>query len=115
MIPASRPASDPPLHLLARTAPLSSHGRRIRRPVARVLHYTLQKCSVWYMPELTVRQAREMLASWAADHRAVDGRRDEVIRTAAEAGLIKSEIHRLTGIARSTLDRILGTGGGDQP
>jgi hypothetical protein len=56
-----------------------------------------------------------MLTSWAADHRAVHGRRDEVVRTAAEAGLIKSEIHRLTGIARSTLDRILGTGGGDRP
>ena len=42
------------------------------------------------MPELTVRQAREMLASWAAEHRAVTGRRDEVVRTAAEAGLIKS-------------------------
>jgi len=56
-----------------------------------------------------------MLASWAADRRAVDGRRDEVVRTAAEAGLIKSEIHRLTGIARSTLDRILGAGGGGRP
>jgi hypothetical protein len=67
------------------------------------------------MPELTVRQAREMLASWAADRREVAGRRDEVVRTAAEAGLTKSQIHRLTGIARSTLDRILGTGEGDRP
>jgi hypothetical protein len=58
---------------------------------------------------------QEMLASWAADHRAVDGRRDEVVRIAAEAGLIKSGIHRLAGIARSTLDRILGTGEGGQP
>ena len=115
MIPAPRPASDPPLHPLARAAPLSSHGRGIHRPTASILHYVIQKCSVRYMPELTVRQAREMLVSWAADHRAVDGRRDEVVRTAAEAGLIKSEIHRLTGIARSTLDRILGTGGGDRP
>jgi hypothetical protein len=56
-----------------------------------------------------------MLASWAADHRAVDGRRDEVVRAAAEAGLIKSGIRRLAGIARSTLDRILGTGAGGQP
>jgi hypothetical protein len=90
---------------------------RTRDPLSggQSLHYAIQECSVRYMPELTVRQAREMLASWAADHRAVDGRRDEVVRTAAEAGLIKSEIHRLTGIARSTLDRILGTGGGGQP
>jgi hypothetical protein len=67
------------------------------------------------MPQLTVRQAVEMLASWAADRRAVDGWRDEVVRTAAQAGLIKSEIHRLAGIARSTLDRILGAGGGGRP
>jgi hypothetical protein len=33
----------------------------------------------------------------------------------AEAGLIKSEMHRLAGIARRTLDRIPGTGGGDRP
>jgi hypothetical protein len=55
------------------------------------------------MPELAVRQAREMLASWAAGHRAVDGRGDEVVRTAAEAGLIMSGIGRLAGIARRTL------------
>jgi hypothetical protein len=38
-----------------------------------------------------------------------------VVRTAAEAGLIKSEIHRLAGIARSTLDRIFSAGGGSRP
>ena len=106
-----------PVTPLARTAPLSSRGQTFRRPAVRValhLHYALQKCSVRYMPELTVRQAREKLTSWAADRRAVDGRRDEVVRAAVEAGLTKSEIHRLTGIARSTLDRILGAAGGDQ-
>ena len=51
-----------------------------------------------------------MLASWAADRRAVHGRRVQVVRTAAEAGLIKSEIHRLAGLARRTLDRIPGRG-----
>jgi hypothetical protein len=56
-----------------------------------------------------------MPASWAADRRAVDGRGDEVVRTAADAGLIKSEIRRLAGIARRTLGRILGTGGGGRP
>jgi hypothetical protein len=61
------------------------------------------------MPELTVRQAEEMLASWAADYRAVDGRRDEVVRAAVGAGLIRSGIRRLAGFARSTFDRILGT------
>ena len=67
------------------------------------------------MPELTIRHAGEMLASWAADHRAVDGRRDEVVRTAAEAGLIKPETRPLAGLARSTLGRIPGTGGGGRP
>jgi len=56
-----------------------------------------------------------MLASWAAD-RAVDGRRDEVVRAAsAGAGLIKSGIRRLAGIARSTLGPIPGTRGGGRP
>ena len=45
----------------------------------------------------------------------MDGRGDEAVRTAAEAGPIKSEIHRLAGVARRTLDRILGAGGGGQP
>ena len=106
-----------PVTPLARTAPLSTRGQMFRRPAVRVafrLYYELHKCSVQYMPELTIRQAREMLASWAADRHVVDSRRDEVIRTAAEAGLTKSEIHRLTGIARSTLDRILGAVEGDQ-
>jgi hypothetical protein len=58
---------------------------------------------------------REMLASWPADHRAVDGRADEVVRAAAGAGPVTSGIGRLAGIARTTLGRILGTGGGGRP
>jgi len=98
-MPPPRPACDPPLHALAATAPLSSHGRGIGRCMA----------------ELTVRQAGEMLASWPADHRAVDGRADEVVRAAAGAGPVTSGIGRLAGIARTTLGRILGTGGGGRP
>ena len=49
-----------------------------------------------------------MLTAWAAERDAVDSRRDEVIRSAIEAGLSKSEVHRLTGMARTTIDRILG-------
>jgi hypothetical protein len=59
--------------------------------------------------ELTVRQARAMLAGWAAEQDAVGSRRDEAVRAAVDAGLSKSEVHRLTGIARTTIDRILGT------
>lgn len=59
------------------------------------------------MAELTVRQARELLAGWAADQAAITARRDEVVRAAVEAGLSKSEVHRLTRIARTTVDRII--------
>ena len=61
------------------------------------------------MTELTVRQAREMLTAWAAEQDAVGSRRDEVVRAALDAGLSKSEVHRLTGMARTTIDRIAGT------
>ena len=33
----------------------------------------------------------------------------EVVWAATDAGLSKSEVHRLTGIARTTIDRIAGT------
>ena len=36
------------------------------------------------------------------------GSRDKVMRAAVEAGLSKAEVHRLTGIARTTIDRIVG-------
>ena len=82
------------------------------RPVigdALLLQYVLRKCSMRSVTELTVRQARQMLTAWAAEQDAVGSRRDEVVRAAIDAGLSKSEVHRLTGIARTTIDRILGT------
>ena len=53
--------------------------------------------------ELTVRQAREVLTEWAA----VAASRDDRVRTAFVSGVSKSEISRLTGIARTTIDRII--------
>ncbi len=109
MIPAPRPASEQP-----RPVPFRLPWSRPRvtcRPVigdALLLQYALQRCSVRSMTDLTVRQAREMLAAWAAEHDAVDSRRDEVVRAAVDAGLSKSEVHRLTGIARTTIGRIVG-------
>ena len=73
------------------------------------MQYVLQECSIRSVKELTVRQAREMLAGWAAEQDAVGSRRDEVVRAAVDAGLSKSEVHRLTGMARTTIGRILGT------
>ena len=75
---------------------------------ARALQFSLQIRSIRCMPELTVRQAREVLTVWAAERRAVAGKRDEVVRAAVEAGVSKAEVHRLTGIARTTIERIVG-------
>jgi hypothetical protein len=110
MIPAPRPASGPPL----RPAPSRLPWPQVRAACRQVtgdallLQYTLQKCSVRSMTELTVRKAREMLTAWATEHDAVDSRRDQVVQAAIDAGLSKSEVHRLTGIARTTIDRIVG-------
>ena len=110
-MPAPRPASGPAL----RPVPFGLPWPRARaacRPVigdALLLQYVLQKCSMRSVTELTVRQARQMLAAWAAEQDAVGSRRDEVVRAAVDAGLSKSEVHRLTGMARTTIDRIAGT------
>ena len=61
------------------------------------------------MTGLTVRQARQMPAAWAAEQDAAGSRRDQVVQAAVDAGLSKSEVHRLTGMARTTIGRILGT------
>jgi hypothetical protein len=108
-VPAPRPTPEQP-----QPVPFQlpwSHTRTACRPVigdALLLQYAMQSCSVGCMTELTVRQARELLAAWAAEQDAVAGRRDEVVRAAVAAGLSKSEVHRLTGIARTTIDRIVG-------
>lgn len=52
---------------------------------------------------LTVAEARRLGAEWAA----AVARRDEVVRLMYEAGLTKSEIHRVTRLSRATIDRIL--------
>jgi hypothetical protein len=54
---------------------------------------------------LGLSRLRQMMAA-ATDH---DGRRDEVVRPALGAGLSKSEVHQLAGMARTTIDRIAGT------
>ena len=110
MIPAPRRALEQAA--LVRTAPFQLPWTRIRlrgRPVIGdelLLQYALRSCSVIDV-ELTLRQARELLVSWKAEQEAVTGRRDEVILAAVAAGLSKSEICRITGVARTTIDRIL--------
>ena len=86
-------------------------ARAARRPVigdALLLQYVLRKRSARSVTELTVRRARQMLAGWAAGQDAAGSRRDGVVRAAVGAGLGKSEVHRLAGMARTTIDRIAG-------
>ena len=107
-VPQPRPAPEQPQPVPFRLP--WSRTRTSCRPVigdALLLQYALQNCSIRCMTELTVRQAREMLAAWAAEQDLVAGRRDDVVRAAVTAGLSKSEVHRLTGIARTTIDRIV--------
>ena len=61
------------------------------------------------MTGLTVRGARQMLAGWAAGQDAAGSRRGGAVRAAIEAGLRKSEVHRLAGMARTAIDRIAST------
>jgi hypothetical protein len=57
--------------------------------------------------EPTVREARQMLTQWAAKQAAVSRERDIVIPIAVRSGLSKMEVHRLTGLSRPTIDRII--------
>ena len=110
-MPAPRPASGPALRPVPFRPP-RLQARAACRPLigdALLLQYVLQKRSMRSVTELTVRQARQMLTGWAAERDAVGRRRDGVVRAAIDAGLSKSEVHRLTGIARTTIDRIVGT------
>lgn len=53
---------------------------------------------------VTAEQAEAELIAWAVTR----DRRDELVRRARAAGVSKNRIHVLTGIARTTIDRILG-------
>jgi len=59
--------------------------------------------------ELTPRQAMEMLDAW----RRWDERRDELVRQAFAARLTRAEIHRITGLAVTTINRIIADPGTD--
>lgn len=54
-------------------------------------------------PEMTARQARELLAAYAEWHRG----RDQIIRQVAAAGISTAEICRATGHAKTTITAIL--------
>ena len=50
---------------------------------------------------------RASLKSWRRRSEALAAERDQLVTSATEGGLIKEEIHQLTGLGRSTIDRIL--------
>jgi hypothetical protein len=49
---------------------------------------------------------RSRLRQWGYQRRRLEHGRDELVRNALEAGIIKEEIHALTGLGRTTIDRI---------
>ena len=55
------------------------------------------------MTEWSREQAEQELAAWAA----ANEYRDEVIKAAYRAGVTKARIHTVTGVARTTIDRVL--------
>ena len=55
------------------------------------------------MRDMTPEEAEQMLAEWVTVTRS----RDERVRAAVAAGLSKHRVHVLTGIGRSTIDRVL--------
>ena len=59
------------------------------------------------MRELTVREAEDLLTEYAAVMRS----RDDRVRAALAAGLSKHRIHRLSGLGRMTVERILSADG----
>jgi hypothetical protein len=52
---------------------------------------------------MTPEEAEAALQAWATVHR------DELVHAAHQAGVSKNRIHAITGIARTTIDRILET------
>jgi hypothetical protein len=52
--------------------------------------------------------AEDVLKAWADNN----AKRDELIREAVAAGVPIRRIHAITGIARTTVMRVLGDGGG---
>lgn len=56
------------------------------------------------MPSLDITRAEAFLILWAETFRVRDG----IVLMAHAAGVSKNRIHELTGIARTTIDRIVG-------
>jgi len=47
------------------------------------------------------------LTSWSEQSRRIEAERDQLVRGAVARGITKHRVHVLTGIARTTIDRII--------
>ena len=56
---------------------------------------------------------RSALKAWGERRRRLEAERDPLVRQALEAGVIKEEIHKLTDLGRTTIDRIGKEGASD--
>lgn len=93
-------------HSQKQTSELGAAAGLSRRAVCRWpdrLYRSLRMCSIRYVDQLTRDQAERELVAWAT----ANACRDEIIRAAYRAGVAKTRIHAITGIARTTIDRIL--------
>lgn len=71
-------------------------------------------CIVWSMEttDITAKRAavrtavREGMRKWGNVQRGQAERRDPLVLTALELGISKEDIHGLTGLGRTTIDRI---------
>ena len=65
-------------------------------------------CSLSYVTDDPQRDAFEYaLTCWATTRRQSDETRDDLVRGAVRAGISKHRVHVLTGIARTTIDKVL--------
>lgn len=62
-------------------------------------------------PESDLQLIENGLIRWAEDRRELELTRDEIVRYAVAAGISKHRVHVLTGIARTTIDKITRASG----
>lgn len=65
------------------------------------------RCIMEYMEDVSRKALESALARWKHAGQRHRADRDPLVHEAFSRGISKSEIHRLTGISRATIDRIL--------
>lgn len=58
-------------------------------------------------PDADPNDCREALAAWREESRKLTAERDALVRSALDVGLSKEEVHQLSGLGRTTIDRIV--------